>query len=122
VEIIMTQARKVSAEEFCRAFDAWAHACMTALDTDSESTTKWREQFREHWQFIELSIRKSCLLDRLIYGGDVLRTIPCPVHQGKWSGISTTPCPHCAVGPCACNTGWLPEPGVSTEGASARVD
>jgi hypothetical protein len=93
---------------FCDAMEAWANACQTPLATDSEHTTAWREEFRTHWNFLELAIRKSCLLDRLFYGRDTLRTTPCPVHQGKWSGISTEPCPHCAVGPCACNTGWLP--------------
>ena|SRR5258705_9447945 len=51
---------------------------------------------------------KSCLLFRLIYAGERLRTHPCPIHKGRWSGCSTEPCP------AGCSsegnvTGWLPE-------------
>jgi hypothetical protein len=35
-----------------------------------------------------LAVRKSCLLARLIYGGEAGPSqTPCPVHKGKWSGI-----------------------------------
>jgi hypothetical protein len=54
-----------------------------------------------------LQIRKSNLLARLIYGGQQVRTRPCPVHKGHWSG--------CAWEKLACGcldgcniTGWLP--------------
>jgi|SRR5215469_3925812 len=115
----MTQV--TSPAQFCSAFDAWAKACMTSLPTDDEYKAKWREEFREHWSFISLAIHKSCLLDRLIYGGSVVRTRPCPVHQGRWSGISMPACEHCGLGPCGCNTGWLPEPDESLDGTSRGV-
>lgn len=55
-----------------------------------------------------LDIRKSCLLARLIYAGEPLRTRPCRIHQGTWSGIGFEPCPD------GCNyglqyTGWVAE-------------
>jgi len=95
---------------FCEAMTAWSGAATMALASDAESTREWRHEFAEHWQFIERAIRKSCLLERLLYGGEKLRSRPCPVHKGRWSGITSPPCKHCGVGPtCQCNTGWLPE-------------
>jgi len=59
-----------------------------------------------------LDIRKSCLLSRLIYAGEPLRTRPCPIHKGRWSGCFD-------VCPAGCNfgvnvTGWLPEAAPDT--------
>lgn len=35
-----------------------------------------------------LAVRKSCLLSRIVYGGEKGPSYtPCPVHKGKWSGI-----------------------------------
>jgi len=76
----------LKAEEFCEAFNTWATACQTELPTDDRDTKRWREEFADHWGFIELAIRKSCLLDRLIYAREPLRNAMCPQHKGKWSG------------------------------------
>lgn len=54
-----------------------------------------------------LWIRKSDLLDRLLYQGQKLRTERCPVHDGRWSGLEH-PTNYCEHG-CGF-TGWLPEP------------
>jgi hypothetical protein len=95
---------------FCDAFETWANATMSSLDSDDQEKREWREEFGEHWAHIQLAIVKSCLLQRLIYGRERLRTHPCPVHNGRWSGITDPPCQHCGIGPsCRCNTGWLPE-------------
>jgi hypothetical protein len=56
--------------------------------------------------FDAVAVEKSCLLARLIYCGEPLRTRRCPLHQGRWSGIGLDPCPH------GCNhgmqyTGWI---------------
>jgi hypothetical protein len=53
---------------------------------------------------LALSIEKSCLLDRLIYGGEPLRTERCPKHKGRWSGCVPDPCPICSYGSNV--TGW----------------
>lgn len=51
--------------------------------------------------YVELQIRKSNLLARLIYGGEELRTRECPRHRGRWSGVGV--CRH------GCGeTGWIP--------------
>ena len=76
----------LKAEEFCEAFYTWAEACQTELSTDDEDQKQWRKEFANHWGYIELAIHKSCLLDRLIYAREPLRTEMCPVHKGKWSG------------------------------------
>lgn len=52
---------------------------------------------------------KSNALARLIYGDLPLRTEPCPVHKGRWSGCKFDGGPEA----CECQygydvTGWLP--------------
>jgi hypothetical protein len=76
----------LKAEEFCQAFYTWAEACQTELPTDNEDQKQWRKEFADLWSFIEFAIHKSCLLDRLIYAREPLRTEMCPVHKIKWSG------------------------------------
>jgi hypothetical protein len=63
---------------------------------------------RVGWVFTQIA--KSCLLWRLIYEGQELRRVPCPVHEGHWSGCAWPERPEDA---CACMdgsnvTGWLP--------------
>jgi hypothetical protein len=68
--------------------------------------------FREHvgddsfTRHLLIDIAKSCLLYRLIYADEPLRSRRCPVHKGVWSGWSFEPC-ACSFGPNL--TGWLPE-------------
>src|SRR5947208_1583327 len=64
-------------DRFCNAMDTWAQVCQKELSTDGEFQRRWREEFGMHWQFIRLAIAKSCLLDRLIYGGEQLRKEIC---------------------------------------------
>lgn len=45
------------------------------------------EWARESKAVSELAISKSCLLSRLIYGGEHPSKTPCPVHKGTWVGI-----------------------------------
>jgi hypothetical protein len=96
----------LKAEEFCEAFNTWARVCQTELTTDDATTKRWRKEFASHWRFIELAIYKSCLLDRLIYAREPLRTAVSPQHRGKWSGwiFENTDC-GCQFGPNV--TGWL---------------
>lgn len=96
--------------EFCDALDIWADVFAMAQRSDDGETRARREEFHAHWVKVRLAIRKSCLLERLLYGGEKLRTRPCPVHKGQWSGVTDPACQYCGVGPtCKCNTGWLPE-------------
>ncbi|MBA3394183.1 MAG: hypothetical protein H0T89_16160 [Deltaproteobacteria bacterium] len=75
-------------------------------------------------------IGKSCLLSRLIYGGEQLRIRQCPLHGGRWSGYGIEACPAgCSYGLNL--TGWLPndrveawlvlEPDADLEKLEARV-
>lgn len=84
-----------------RAADVYCAAFETHLSERDEDPNGDASRLR-------LLITKSCLLDRLIHCGEALRTVPCPEHKGRWSGIHLDPCPHgCSIG-CGCTTGWLP--------------
>lgn len=99
--------------EYCNAFDAWAMV-LEENHGNHEKEGHRAFSFVDHIDDIRLAIRKSCLLDRLIYGGEKLRTRMCPDHRGRWSGIDAGPQygkhphGHCERG-CYL-TGWLPEP------------
>jgi len=105
----------------CDALDEWAKL-MSARNED----------FAKAWREVRLAIRKSCLLDRTLYGGEKPSNTPCPVHQGRWSGVHVgwpgskyadgSPAPEdeqcrkwfdagcrCFQHSCACTTGWQPE-------------
>ncbi len=86
-------------DKFCEAMDTWAQVCQEELPDDGEHTLWFRTQFREHWKFIRLAIAKSCLLDRLIYGGEDI-----------------CECQH-----DTCITGWIPNPGDPKSQASFTV-
>ncbi len=67
-----------------------------------------RTQDRRDVAQLQLGIEKSCLLHRLIYSQEPLRTRPCPIHRGHWSGCTPDECPAgCSYGDNV--TGWLPE-------------
>jgi hypothetical protein len=56
-------------------------------------------------EHVFLSISKSNLLARVLYGGEKVRTVQCPEHKGKWNGQAMLMgCPHKCDG-----TGWLRE-------------
>lgn len=79
---------------YCNALQTWSDR-MIARFGGYES----REAGMLNW--VALQIRKSCLLARMIYGGEDLRTRECPDHKGQWSGIGV--CRH------GCEeTGWIP--------------
>lgn len=84
---------------------------MTVLPSDDEHKIAWRKEFQEHWMFISRSISKSCLLDRLLYGGEKLRTEMCPVHKGHWYGCSPSNEITCGCDHGICITGWLKNKG-----------
>jgi len=93
-------------ERFCSLMHQWANAYKTSLDGESEYMKKRRQEFRWHWDFVELQIDKSNLLYRTMIVGDELRTTPCPAHKGHWSGCGVDEdCPCYFHGNV---TGWLP--------------
>lgn len=80
-----------------------------ALETWARVYVEKRPSARLALADVRLAIVKSNLLARLIYGGQKLRTRPCPIHKGEWSGCVPEPC----AGGCSDGinlTGWLPEP------------
>jgi hypothetical protein len=99
----------LKAEEFCKAFYTWAEACQKELPTDDDDMKQWRKDFAAHWSFIALAVHKSCLLNRLIYGREPLRTEMCPEHKGKWSGYVSEKL-ECGCQFGANVTGWLQPP------------
>jgi hypothetical protein len=79
----------VAIEALCRAMRAWAE-----------------RNAGPRVAHLSLQVEKSCLLARLIYAGEPLRTERCPIHDGRWSGCEA-PCPvGCDFGSNL--TGWLP--------------
>jgi len=108
-------------DKFCEAMTTWARVCQEELSTDDDHRRRWRKEFREHWEFIQLAIFKSCLLDRLIYGGERLRDEMCPTHRGHWSGCNITGENPCQCQHDTCITGWLRNPGDPKSEASFAV-
>ena len=106
-EIELRKKGYIRIERFCRAMDTWAQVCQQELSDDSESHKNWRKEFGDHWSFIRLAIAKSCLLDRLIYGGETLRRKMCPIHKGHWSGCDISGEATCGCTHDSCITGWL---------------
>jgi hypothetical protein len=107
-------------DQFCRAMDTWAQVCQQELDSDYDLQRKWRKDFSKHWAFIRLANAKSCLLDRLIYGGETLREKMCPIHKGHWSGCNFEG-KNCDCAHDSCITGWLQNPSDSKSDASVKV-
>jgi len=94
---------------YCDGLRTWQRA----LDERAERTKdKSHRGMADDVAFIFMQIGKSALLDRLLYGGEKLRTEMCPKHQGHWSGLPGlhNDCEHgCEL------TGWLPVPTGGTE-------
>lgn len=108
---------------FCDFLKTWARMAgepHPVAPEKREGENKGRAALGEAAQVTFRDIQKSNLLWRLIYGGETLRTKPCPVHRGRWSGCMLPPETACK-GACMSGinvTGWLPEPGdgEGTEG------
>lgn len=82
--------------KYCSALRTWA-AIVSAKDKDTANAVSRLRQ----------SISKSCLLKRMIYLGEELRTRQCPIHNGEWSGCYVERCPA-GCDTCGCACGWLP--------------
>lgn len=117
----------IEVERYCRAFETWAKAARrkpaeaeviaagcAALRARFSGVVPVRKLCEAFGELLDersamrlaLDIEKSCLLDRLIYGGEELREEPCPLHHGRWSGCTPDPCPAgCSYGDNV--TGWI---------------
>jgi len=92
---------------FCDAITLWFR-CIEENNTDPELSESGYHG-RQYYKFLrqmEIDIRKSNLLGRLLYAKEKFRTRKCPVHKGHWDGDAMffEGCPHKCGG-----TGWLPE-------------
>jgi hypothetical protein len=69
-------------KKVCEAIELWAKIQMEREEGEKNQpfTHAWSEVY---WR----GISKSCLLDRMLYGGEKPSQTPCPVHKGRWSGI-----------------------------------
>ena len=90
------EAPKLPVSEFCEKFRAWAEL-LSEKDAD----------FRDAWEYVSMQIEHSNLLWRLLYAGEAVRTKPCPIHKGRWSGCG--PDPGCGCWSYGNITGWLAE-------------
>lgn len=114
---------------FCNALDEWAGLMFKAKEVAHPAGAA---EFQRQWREIRLMISKSCLLDRVIYGGEKPSKTPCPVHNGRWIGchfgwpgtklangdpVQEDPmlrkwydagC-RCFMHGCGCTTGWQPD-------------
>jgi hypothetical protein len=123
------QRQPIEHEAVCSAIRAWA-AIYCEKDA-RDSAEAYRTGFRGAWDQIDLAISKSCLLDRMLNVGVRPSATPCPVHEGKWSGIHwgwpgqmdpggdpdgisslrkwyDAGC-RCFMHGCGCTTGWNPD-------------
>jgi hypothetical protein len=121
---VLTKADK---ESFCLALQIWADL-MAARKVEIGDNGVFDRARRE----IELAIKKSCLLDRMINCGEQPSKTKCPVHQGIWTGCHLgwpgqqwsdgTPVREsrglrewydagcrCFLHKCGCTTGWQPD-------------
>lgn len=90
-----TEAREIPV--YCEAFEQYLQGAARVSDDRKSPHGSLR-----------MLIVKSCLLSRLVYLGEGVRTVPCPKHGGTWSGLSPHRCPHGCDQGCGCLTGWLP--------------
>jgi hypothetical protein len=99
---------------FCDTMTEWAEL-MTGHGDGISAT------FDTAWTVVLSSIYKSCLLDRMMYGGEKPSRTPCPVHKGVWSGIhfGALGC-SCDQHRCGCTTGWLPDEHCGCGGKEQR--
>ena len=88
-------------EQFCLAMRTWFGAIRTNVARGGDHGRAYALELG----MMDIDIRKSDLLARLLFGGEKLRTVPCPEHKGRQDTHALV------VGtPCACGgTGWLPE-------------
>jgi hypothetical protein len=117
------RGRIVTREAYLAAFDAWFTACREngygpAIDAepafrdavaagglpDEAPVSDFCDVLmpRLPSRTVMFAVGKSSMLDRLLYGGETLRTAKCPTHKGHWSGLGIERCPH----GCG-HTGWL---------------
>jgi hypothetical protein len=95
--------RVAPVSQYCDGFYKYMHA----VREEHKDDPTWASQMRA-FSGLRLTIDKSNLLARLIYGGEHLRTRKCPIHKGVWTGCELSAAQACRKG-CGL-TGWIKEP------------
>ncbi len=86
--------------KYCKALETWASLMQGKMYQGKSE----RGYNADHIGLVSIDIHKSNLLYRLLYLKEPLRKIPCPIHNGRWSGCFG----ECVYG---CDlVGWLPTP------------
>jgi hypothetical protein len=100
--------RVARASDHCSALLEWVRII---------EASGYAPEVEKAWTRIHITLLKSNLAARLVYGGERPRTIPCPIHKGHWSGCvwGDNACPEgCMWGDNV--TGWLCDPHPFQEG------
>ena len=113
------EEQKLTAVEYCEKFEEWARIMREAYyelqEKEKNGEEVWYPQgkdFIEHLNAVELAIKKSSLLARMVYGNQKPRTKKCPMHKGRWSGLyherPSYDNEYCGFDktPCECYDGW----------------
>lgn len=73
-------------DKYCSALGVWADLLEVREKELGVEPMPGSPSFAKARRVVELAIFKSCLLDRMMYGGEQPSQTPCPVHAGFWSG------------------------------------
>lgn len=96
-------------ESYCDVLWQWLDLVVDRVTLDGASADPHLKAVAEASTSIRVAVSKSSYLARRLYEGEQHRTEPCPVHQGRWSGLAVD------RPSCGCDmTGWLPP--TMTEG------
>lgn len=92
-------------EEYCKAFYTWFELMKKQIKADINNSETSADRIKGLQSDLDaldrtfLYVTKSSLLARMIYNGEELRTTPCFLHNGRWSGcLLPSDCPCCGEG------------------------
>lgn len=95
-------------EEHCAVLWQWLDIIVAKVEEDGDDADSNFRTVAEAAPAIRTAVLKSSYLARRLYGGEAHRTVKCPTHQGRWSGLPDPSHPP----ECGCDlTGWLPAEG-----------
>ena len=107
---------------FCAAIELWMKCIEKRNHEPGEEGLP--EEHRSHPYFkhlrqMNIDIRKSNLLGRLLYAKQKFRTRVCPLHKRHWSehAMFVNPCPHLCDG----TGGWALRWWIINSGEQSRV-
>lgn len=96
---------KRDVDEHCDILWKWLDLIEDRVRRDGAKADPNLKDIAEHAGKLRTAIMKSSYLGRRLYGEEEHRTVMCPEHRGRWSGLPSSP-GACRFG-CEL-TGWLP--------------